>query len=101
LGEKLNASQMNDLKKNVDFAKSGNAELEAAWYLHVIRNNFTEDYIYVDAFLQKVGRRKFLMPLYAEMIKTQAGKKMAKDIYSRARKNYHYVSTQSLDELLK
>ncbi len=101
LGEKLDATQMNDLKKNVNFAKSGNAELEAAWYLHVLRNNFTEDYIYVDAFLQKVGRRKFLMPLYAEMIKTEAGKKMAKDIYNKARKNYHYVSTQSLDELLK
>lgn len=101
LGENLTEVQMKDLKTNVDFAKSGNAELEAAWYLHVIRNNFKEDYVYLDGFLQKVGRRKFLMPLYSEMIKTASGKKMAKEIYSRARNNYHYVSTQSLDALLK
>lgn len=101
LGENLTEAQLKDLKSHVDFAKSGNAELEAAWYLHVIRNNFKEDYVYLNGFLQKVGRRKFLMPLYSEMIKTESGKKMAKEIYSRARKNYHYVSTQSLDALLK
>lgn len=101
LGETLSLVEMKDLKINVDFAKSGNAELEAAWYVYVIKNNFTEDYIYLDAFLQKVGRRRFLMPLYSEMVKTESGKKKAREIYSRARKNYHYVSTQSLDELLK
>jgi hypothetical protein len=40
------------------------------------------------------------MPLYSALIETEDGKKIAKDIYGKARSNYHFVSVQSLDELL-
>ncbi|MBC7759255.1 MAG: leukotriene A4 hydrolase C-terminal domain-containing protein, partial [Phormidesmis sp. FL-bin-119] len=48
-----------------------------------------------------VGRRKFLMPLYKEMVKTPEGKEWAKRIYSKARPNYHSVAYSSVDEILK
>jgi hypothetical protein len=55
----------------------------------------------LENFLQKVGRRKFLMPLYTALASTPEGKKYALEIYEKSRANYHYVSVQSLDELLK
>ncbi len=100
LGDQINIDQMNYLNKNIDFANSGNAELEAAWFVHVIKNKYSDDYPEMKKFLLSVGRRKFLMPLYSEMIKTTEGKKMAKSIYAEARQNYHYVSVQSIDKLL-
>lgn len=60
-----------------------------------------KDYPALESFLVKVGRRKFLMPLYSALIATEEGKKTAMDIYKKARGNYHYVSIESLDELLK
>jgi hypothetical protein len=36
-----------------------------------------------------VGRRKFVVPLYKELIKTPEGKTWAKAIYEKARGNYH------------
>jgi hypothetical protein len=52
-------------------------------------------------FLVTVGRRKFLVPLYAQLSKTPEGKQRAKAIYAQARPNYHSVATSTLDELLK
>lgn len=99
--KKLNSKQLEFIKNHFDFGNSGNMELQAAWFEHVIRNKFDKDYPLMESFLIKVGRRKFLMPLYGLMMETEEGKKMAKEIYSKAKKNYHYVSIQSLDELIK
>ncbi len=101
LSDELSLAQLESLKSNFDFAKSGNSELMAAWFEHVIKHQYKKDYSALEDFLIKVGRRKFLMPLYSELIKTESGKKYAKDIYQKARPNYHFVATQSLDELLK
>ena len=101
LSDDLTSAQIEDLKQHVDFANSGNSELEAAWFIHVIKHEYKKDYPAIEKFLVKVGRRKFLMPIYSELIKTPEGKKIALEIYKKARPNYHYVSTQSLDALLK
>ncbi|MCD4679879.1 MAG: leukotriene A4 hydrolase C-terminal domain-containing protein, partial [Bacteroidales bacterium] len=70
------------------------------WFLHVINNQYSRQYDLVEDFLCSVGRRKFLMPLYTAMIKTDEGKKLALNIYKKARPGYHYVSYSSLDGLL-
>ncbi len=100
LPNQLNKNQTSDLKNNCNFAQSGNTELKAAWFELVIKNNYQEDYSALENFLITVGRRKFLMPLYRELIKTEEGRKFAKSAYKKARPNYHYVSVQSIDELL-
>jgi len=82
-----------------DFTNSTNAEIAAAWFEKSIRANYEPAYESLEAFLIKVGRRKFLTPLYRAMIETDK-KSMAKNIYKKARPNYHFVSTNTMDELL-
>lgn len=101
LAKDLDTNQLTNLRSTFNFANSGNSELEAAWFEHVIRHQYKIDYKALENFLMKVGRRKFLMPLYTALASTTEGKKYAKEIYEKARNNYHYVSIQSLDELLK
>ncbi len=101
LSKEMDSNQLTNLRLVFDFANSGNSELEAAWFEHVIRHQYKTDYKSLENFLMKVGRRKFLMPLYTALASTEEGKKYAQDIYVIARNNYHYVSIQSLDELLK
>ena len=50
-------------------------------------------------FLQLVGRRKFLMPLYKSLLKTETENSLAASIYKKARPNYHYIATASIDAL--
>ena len=51
-------------------------------------------------FLTSIGRRKFLMPLYTELMKTPAGRSRAKAIYAKARPFYHPIAVESVDKLL-
>ena len=100
LSSELSQAQIDEIKAKFNFAESGNSELAAAWFEYAIHHQYKSDYPALERFLISVGRRKFLMPLYSALIETEEGKKIAKDIYGKARSNYHFVSVQSLDELL-
>lgn len=101
LPEQMSQQQMAALDKAFSFTGSGNSEVLAAWLLHAIRNNYTTADKALETFLTNVGRRKFLVPLYKQLIETPQGKEKALAIYAKARPNYHAVSTVTLDELLK
>ncbi len=96
----LSVSQMKELDQTFGFTNSGNSEILTAWFVHTIRNNYSDANQSLENFLVEVGRRKFLMPLYGELIKTEEGKKMASRIYEKARPNYHFVSVNSIDAML-
>ena len=100
LPENLTVSQMKALDDHLGLSDSGNAEILAAWFEHVIKHGYEPAYGQLENFLINTGRRKFLMPLYSEMVKSEGGKKRALDIYAKARHNYHFVSTNSVDALL-
>ena len=101
LPEGITTTQMSGLDSMFKFTASGNAEIQAAWYALAVRRNYQPAYANIEKFLTEVGRRKFLMPLYKEMIKSPEGKEWAKKIYVSARPNYHSVAYNSIDELLK
>ncbi len=95
----MTIAQMEDLDQAFHFTDSGNAEVLAAWFLPVIRNQYEQAYPALKKFLLTVGRRKFLTPLYKALIQTEDGAKRALQYYSEARPNYHYVTTNPLDSL--
>lgn len=97
----LTASDMASLDAALKFSSSGNAEIQTAWYTLAIRNGYTAANNAIEQFLVSVGRRKFLRPLYGEMVKTPAGKEWARSIYKRARPNYHPVAYNTIDAMLK
>jgi len=101
LPDELSHEQMRELDAIFDLTESTNSEILSAWLEHVIRNQYTEGYNSLERFLIETGRRKFLVPLYKELMKTEAGRRMALEIYKKARPNYHYVSTNTLDEIVK
>ena len=86
--------------KLFDFTNSVNSEIAAAWFEKSIRADYKIVYPQLEAFLVKVGRRKFLTPLYRAMKET-GNIETARNIYAKARPNYHFVSTNTMDALLK
>ncbi len=55
----------------------------------------------MEEFLMGMGRRKFLKPIYQELVKTAAGKERAREIYAKARPRYHSISQRTLDEIVQ
>ena len=96
----LTAAQMKNLDDENHFTASGNSEILCVWLGLAIKNNYSQAFPKLEQFLVTTGRRKFLTPLYTELIKTEAGKTRAKEIYQKARPNYHFVATNTMDKLL-
>ena len=99
LPETISLAKMKDLDNTFHFTGAGNCEIADAWYELCVKRNYSDAYPAMTTFLNSVGRRKFLIPLYKAMVNTDQ-EEMAMKIYETARPTYHYVSQNTLDELL-
>jgi leukotriene-A4 hydrolase len=100
LPEKLSVARMEELDRTFGLTKRENAEIAAQWLLMAVRSDYHEADARLETFLTSIGRRKFLMPLYRELLKTPGGTKRAKEIYAKARPFYHPIAVESVDKLL-
>ena len=51
-------------------------------------------------YLESIGRRKLIVPLYTAMMKTRDGAQRARVVYARARPGYHPITAASLDAIV-
>ncbi len=91
---------MQKLNAHFDFNESGNAEIAFAWYMLGLKSNYQAIEAPLHRFMKQVGRRKFIAPLYKEMLSSAYYKSKALTWYTDARPAYHAVSTQTIDDLL-
>jgi leukotriene A-4 hydrolase/aminopeptidase len=96
----LTKDRMVNLDKAYHFTRSGNSEIADLWFIMSVAADYDAAYPAMEQFLSSVGRRKFLEPLYEEMIST--GKKdMAQRIYTKYKMNYHPLAQTTLDKLIE
>jgi hypothetical protein len=95
------ADKMAEFDRAFNLTKSGNSEIAFQWLLMSIRNNYTPANARLEEFLTTIGRRKFVKPLFEELVKTPEGMMRANAIYARARSGYHPITAASVDEIFK
>ena len=100
LPDDIGIERMKELDDAFSLTKTGNAELLFQWLIHAVRNKYEPAYSRLAGFLTEQGRRKFLKPLYEELVKTPAGKERARGIYKTARPTYHPVSVETIDAIV-
>jgi aminopeptidase N len=96
----LTASQLKDLDQAFGFNRTANAEIGRSWFLLVIRNGYQPGYVRLEEYLQTIGRRKLIAPLYQELMKTPAGAAQAKRVYALARPGYHAATAAAIDTIV-
>ncbi len=101
LPESLTVAQMEDLDRAFGFSRQGNSEVLFIWLRLAVRHHYQPAMPALERFLTSQGRRKFLKPLYEDLMATDWGKPEAKRLYQRARPLYHAVSRMTLDEIVK
>ncbi|AWO02100.1 aminopeptidase [Chitinophaga alhagiae] len=97
----LTPAQMEQLDKTFRFTATGNSEVADQWFIMAVAADYTPAYANMEKFLSEVGRRKFLTPLYTEMMKTPKGQEMARRIFNQYKRNYHPLAQESLGKLVK
>ncbi|HET8644612.1 MAG TPA: M1 family metallopeptidase, partial [Vicinamibacteria bacterium] len=101
LPKEMTAGQMAALDARFKLSQSGNSEVRFAWLMHVVRNTYEPGFTSLEDFLTRMGRRKFLRPLYRALDENARTKELARRIYAKARPTYHPIAVSSIDEVLK
>ena len=94
----LKPGQFLALDDAFDLSRSQNAEIAFAWYMQSIKGGYERAFPPLEDFLMRVGRGKFVYPLYGALIKN--GKRgWAEDVYARARPGYHPIAQRRIDAI--
>jgi leukotriene-A4 hydrolase len=96
----LPAARLGELDAAFHLTAAGNSEILHSWLMLAVQNRYAPAYPALETFLMRVGRRKFIKPLYTELFKTPAGAEMALRIYGQARPRYHPLAQSTIDKIL-
>ena len=120
--DSLSFANMQFLDAKFGFSKTENSEIAFDWFQLCIKSRYSVAYQDLSNFLQKVGRRKFVLPLYESLISAAKQQllssvplslnktitlfditefELAKNTYKIARNGYHSVTQNSVDELFQ
>ncbi|MBV9772167.1 MAG: M1 family metallopeptidase [Bryobacterales bacterium] len=100
LPDRLELQKMAGLDRVFNFTSSRNTEILYRWLLMAIRNQYEPAYSKLEGFLSTIGRRKFVKPLYEELLRTPAGRERVERLYQRNRSTYHPITRGAIDKLL-
>jgi aminopeptidase N len=96
LPETLTPEQMAALDAAYHFTGTPNGELAQRWYPLAARSGYHAADEAMAAFMQRVGRRKLIMPIYEALVKTPEGLAFAQEVFAKARPGYHPITTGSV-----
>jgi aminopeptidase N len=100
LPKKIAKNKLKKLDAYFSFKTCGNSEIMTDWFVLGIENNYSELNPEIKKFLNKVGRRKYLVPIYEALLKNNKTNGFAKRIFETSKNNYHAVSRNSIEELI-
>lgn len=101
LPRELKLSQLDDLDRTFELSQAGNYEILFAWLRLAVRNQYEPAVPALERLLTTQGRRKFLQPLYKDLMATDWGRAQALRLYQRARPLYHATVTTVLDPIVR
>ncbi|MBB5208137.1 M1 family metallopeptidase [Chiayiivirga flava] len=98
--EVLTGQQAVDLDEAFKLTTSDNGEILQRWFPLTVRSGYFEARPAIAQFLQRIGRRKLVMPTYEALVATPDGKEFARQVFEKAKPGYHPITTASVEALL-
>lgn len=100
LPDDLGTERMADLDSAFRLTESQNAEIAFAWYMKSVKAHYAPVKPAIEAFLGRVGRGKFLYPLYEELAK-DGERAFAERTFEKSRALYHPIAQRRVAEVLQ
>lgn len=101
LPQGLSNEQLAALDKALELSQTDNNEVLFLWLEAALRNEYSPVVPQAEGFLAKVGRNKFVSPLFTALNQTAWGKPIAQRIYGETRSSYHAYTRGNVDETLQ
>jgi leukotriene-A4 hydrolase len=96
----LGAERMAELDRCFAFTSSGNSEVLRRWLAMAARNRYQPAEAALQEFLMTVGRRKYIKPIFEELVKSPEGRLRARAIYAETRPRYHPITQAAIDAIV-
>lgn len=102
LSDDIEPEIMAELDKKLAFNQSANRVIKLEWYQLAVRVGYKEARPYMMEHLMKVGRRWLIEGIYKELAESKDPSDLlwAKEVFSKAKENYHFVSRSTIAEIL-
>lgn len=100
LPKTLPLAKLQELDKAFKLTGTPNGEIAMRWYPLTIRSGYVKVRPAIAAFLQKVGRRKLIIPSYTALTETKDGWAFAQKVFVSARPGYHPITIGTVEALL-
>ncbi|MGE0209806.1 MAG: M1 family metallopeptidase [Lysobacteraceae bacterium] len=97
---KLSNEKLVELDAAFGFTASQNGEILMRWFPLTVRSGYFEARPAIAEFLQRVGRRKLILPIYSALVASREGREFAQQVFERARPGYHPITTASVEAIL-
>lgn len=92
-------TQLSYLDSKYSLSQTKNSEIACEWYKLGVASNYESCYVHLETFLARVGRKKFLEPLYMELLKNSNTNKKAATIFEKSKSNYHPQTAEKIGGL--
>ncbi|MFC5460480.1 M1 family metallopeptidase [Massilia niabensis] len=98
IDNKADAARLKELDSAFGLAKTRNNEVAFRFYRAAVHAGYRDIRPQLQAFLNSVGRQKFVVPLYAALRANAEDRVWAENIYKAARERYHPETQSSVDK---
>ena len=96
----LKPEQLKQLDEAYRFTGTPNGEIAQRWYPLAERSGYADARAEMGKFLERVGRRKLIMPTYKALAQTEGGLAFARQVFARAKPGYHPITTGSVQAVI-
>lgn len=96
----VSASVLDQLDQKYALSASNNYEVLVAWLTLAAKSSYAPALPRTEEVLGKVGRMKYLKPLYQALVGNEATKRRAREFYEKSKSSYHPIARQGIEGLL-
>jgi len=103
LDHDLDPTLMGQLDNAFEFSTNANPAIKSDWFKLSVRTGYTAARPEMKAYLCKIGRRWFIESVYQCLIDSdkEGDYQFALEVFNEAKNNYHFVSRNTIEEILK
>jgi len=96
----LPAGKLAELDESFHLTASRNSEILADWLVIAANREYAAADSTMEEFLVRVGRRKYVDPVYRALMKDPASRDRARKIYDEARPGYQAITRRTIDQIV-
>ena len=98
--ETLKQEQLAQLDAAYHFTGTPNGEIAMRWYPLAERSGYAAAREEMGKFLERVGRRKLILPIYKALVATPDGLAFAEQVFAKAKPATHPITAGSVEAIL-